>query len=482
MLTIEVELLHGTIRSSTQDTALTGDEDPGEWPPSPARLFSALVAADGTRDRCQVTDGSELRFLETQLPPMIHADPSDQVLGSPVNERFIVLNRTAENTVQDYPGRTNSVARPGSRQSPRNPHVAYVWSGAEPDSETLGALALRAARVGYLGCADSPVRVQVSDRPPSYRAPQAIWEPVAEDGNAAEATMLPVPYNGLVDVLDAAYDQFTNEGTVRRSWYRTDLVSYRDPSLPDATHRVPGIFIWLHLDTPIPGRRVLAVTDTLRRAVFDIYQREVLGDDGDLPSVLTGHGFTGRGYQHAHWLALPDVGHAYSRGRIHGAAIWLPEDTPGDVVAGVHTAVWRLRRLVKPDVFDVEIRPHAGERRPWAAHPRRWQKPSKRFASVFPVVHERFVRPEPSLEDISAWCDHAGLPSPIEFRQHREPRLPGAVALHPREAFRPDDERRPYSHLELTFDRPVVGPVVLGRKRQFGLGLFAPLDGEGADD
>jgi len=75
MLAISVDLLHGTFRgASADDTALTGaGNDSGEWPPSPARLFAALVAADGTGPRQRVTDGSELLALEKAPPPSILA-------------------------------------------------------------------------------------------------------------------------------------------------------------------------------------------------------------------------------------------------------------------------------------------------------------------------------------------------------------------------------------------------------------------------
>lgn len=476
MLTIEVELLHGTFRASTDDVPLTGHEVLGEWPPSPARLFSALVAADGTRDRCRVTDGSELRFLETQPPPIIYADPSADVEKSHVNVRFVVLNKTAVNTTQNYPARTNSVARPGTRRSPRHPVVAYVWPNADVDGAVVEALARRAARIGYLGCSDSPVRVRASDRAPSEQAPKDVWEP-APDGQAE----LPVPFDGLVDVLDAAYDDFVAGSTVRRSWYRRDPVSYREPGSIEPPYRVPGTFFWLRFSSAVPGRRVRSVTETLRKAVFDLYQRKVLGGSDELPSVLIGHGFTGRGFQHAHWLALPNVGNKHANGGIHGAAIWLPDDTPAAVVAGVSEALWHLghERLVCPGRFDVELAPYAGERRPWAAVPYRWQQPAKIFRSAFPLVHERFVRPRPSLADVAQWCCHAGLPEPTNAWLEGDPRfvgLEGAVTLHPREVFRPGDQRRPYSHMVLEFDRPVAGPVVVGRKRQFGLGLFAPVD------
>ena len=61
MLTVTVRLLHGTIRAGTpDDTVLAGGDPVGEWPPSPARLYSALVAADRTGPRCTGTTGEEL--------------------------------------------------------------------------------------------------------------------------------------------------------------------------------------------------------------------------------------------------------------------------------------------------------------------------------------------------------------------------------------------------------------------------------------
>src|SRR5690606_9632588 len=78
-------------------------------------------------DRCRVTDGTELRVLERAAPPIIHADPTDDVARSRLRERFVVVNDKAKSAVQEYPGRTNGVERPGTRLSPRHPRPAYVW-------------------------------------------------------------------------------------------------------------------------------------------------------------------------------------------------------------------------------------------------------------------------------------------------------------------------------------------------------------------
>ena len=75
MLAINVEFLHRTFRGDPDGTAITGRLTRGEWPPSPARLFAALVAADGTGPASRVTDGHELFWLEGLPPPAIHAQP-----------------------------------------------------------------------------------------------------------------------------------------------------------------------------------------------------------------------------------------------------------------------------------------------------------------------------------------------------------------------------------------------------------------------
>jgi CRISPR-associated protein Csb2 len=57
------------------------------------------------------------------------------------------------------------------------------------------------------------------------------------------------------------------------------------------------------------------------------------------------------------------------------------------------------------------------------------------------------------------------------------PLLPGSVNLAPAELGRFAGSKLPFSHLELTFDHAVAGPVVVGRGRHFGLGLCAPVGG-----
>jgi CRISPR-associated protein Csb2 len=226
----------------------------------------------------------------------------------------------------------------------------------------------------------------------------------------------------------------------------------------------------------VSGRAVLDVTETLRAAVLDLYQRSL--EDGEPPSVLHGHGYRGSGRNHVHWLALPDVGYRYSSGRIHGAAVWLPPNTEPDVIARLGEALSTLQQLVRPDRFDVPVRTYGGEARPTAARPDRWVGPSRRWVSAFPVVHERWSSRGPVGQEVQRWFAHAGFRCEVaSYRTSTVPLLTGAPRLRPHEVRRRESDTHPYSFVEVQLDRQIEGPVVLGRARQFGLGLMLPRSG-----
>lgn len=468
MLTLEVELLHGVARLGSPENLATlgsrGDDglmDPGEWPPSPARVFSALVAADGTRSRCRVTDGSELVALESASPPTILASPYGDVLRSGMCPRYVVIDETKKKTVQDYPARTAAVVQPGTRVSPRESVILYRWSDFTPTQEHLAALRARAARIGYLGCADTPVRVRVRSSDGGDHPGLRKWRPAA-DGEVS----LPVPYAGLLDSLDAAYDALAAGKPGSRSWIPTERAFYT--THPSEFEQAPTV-VWLRFDHPLPGRRIVSVTQALRDLVLRAF-----GDD-NAPHVIHGHGEASEGYEQARFLALPEVGYPHARGRIRGAAAWLPPDTDAGIIQVVRAALRGQQDLYRGKVFRVRMEQFDGTVRPWSSTPPRWVGPARRWASAFPVVFERFAKGEPTRQDVLSMCRHALLPEPVSWRFSRVPLIAGGVDLAPHEVFRPGKARAQYQHLEVHFAEPVRGPLTIGRGRQLGLGLMAPL-------
>jgi len=476
MLHITVEFLHGTFRGAgADDTAFTGQGSSAEWPPSPARLFQALVAGAGTGSRCTVPVASAaLARLEDAGPPAIRAVPEAALLRTRLLDRFAVIDEAADRSVQNYPARLAQLVRPGERIAPAESTVGYEWDDLELSEPELAELRFRAARVPYLGCADSPVRVRVSTDPAADSRQLARWVP-HEDG---EGVPLPVPYPGFVDVLDAAFDQWTSGAPRRRAWVPNRILSYR---LEDDVAAARPACVWLRFDRPLRSRLVVAIAETLKAAVLERYERLVAGGDRSrVPAVLHGHHpDAGRGYMNAHWLPLPHVGAEHADGRIRGACIWLPPGTTSEIVAGLTVAAGSLHELVKPKVFSVGCELFDGSSRPWSTNPRRWSVPSRQFISAFPVVHERRSRGVASLEEIGRWCTHVGLPEPVAARTASVPLTEGAASLAPFDVFREGRERRPYSHLALTFAEPVAGPFALGRYRSYGLGLMAPVSERG---
>ncbi|MDE0320828.1 MAG: type I-U CRISPR-associated protein Csb2 [Acidimicrobiaceae bacterium] len=466
MLTATVEFLHGTFRADPDGTAHTGRLSRGEWPPAPSRLFDALVAADGTGDRCRHTDGSELGVLETAPCPSIEA--SAEVHHQQLNDRFVVLQRggSAKNQQQEYVARTAALVRPGVRVSPRVPTVQYRWP-IEIDDGALRALQVRAARIGYLGCADSPVRVRFA-RLSDEAAPRAEVFVPDEAGDVA----IGVPVPGRVEMLDAAFTTWTVNGTsVGRSQFPALVTkaTYRSPSVAEGAAAHGCVVAAVILRPAVSGRRVAAVAATFKAAVLQRFQDH---HDAEPPGVLHGHGFEGTGYDLARYLSLPDVGHAHARGRIHAVALWLPPECDESIGTAAREIVHSIRRFVGQGV-NVSAEAWDGQRRPLAARPDRWTRPSRRWVTVFPAIHERHV--PLTLEEVGRWCQHAGLPQPVSFRSSRSPLLKGGASLAPTEVHRPGKPQRSYSHVELLFDKPVAGPVVIGSGRQRGLGLCLPV-------
>lgn len=474
MLTISVELLHGTLRAASPDGIAWAQGEPrGEWPPSPARLFSALVAGAGTRDRCPWSSGDDLLWLERLEAPVIYASALTDVEMGALLPRYVVVDQTSEKpgAVQDYPARRAIAVRPGVRLSPRNRIVHYVWPDVQPGDETFRSLQARTARVGYLGCSDSPVRVRVSRE--SVQPGLDQWVP-----DHRGLLSLPIPYPGFTQNLDDSFDRWSAGESAERSWIRTVRSSYREPGSEKREVLKTAIPIWLRLERGLAGKRLVVFTATLRAAVTDHLQR-LLPAGANVPSVIHGHRQSHDSEEQACFLGLPNVGNEHADGRLLGAAILLPSSTDKSTVQLVRSAIYGLtqERLVKPGWFDLALSLYAGDNKPYSSHPARWSGPAARWYTASPVVFERWTKGAPDLDEVARWCNHAGLPAPVAAGFRRAPELEGALDLHPDDVTRPGRERRPYSHMWVEFGSQVRGPVVLGRGRYLGLGLMVPVHG-----
>lgn len=480
MLTITVELLHATFRGDPIGAANTGDLAEGEWPPSPMRLFAALVAADGSRSNCWATDGSELEWLEKLPPPMIYAESKPSHLHHQrLLSRFVVRYRHTGisksgkprklNRQQEYINRESTLVRPGVRVSPRDSLIVYLWDVESPDTSTFNALQRRAARVGYLGSSDSPVRIHISSDASVVGNKTDAYIP-DESGDI----MINIAQSGDLAVLDRLYDMWIEHGaSVGRSQFPAlgHRFLYRSPGSGKPIDR-GKVVAWMRLAPAISGRRISAITHLFKQSILSQYQQLY----GEPPRVLHGHGYHSKGYEIARYLALPDVGYPRSKGRIHGVALWMPPESSPMECERSRNAAFAVRQLTGPAI-DVSVKPrfepHSYDDRPIAANSWRWLRQSKEWVTAFPAIHER--RRTLDLNEVARWCHHAGLPEPINIQSSRAPLVQGAVDLFPVEVNRPNRPALPYSHIWMRFDQPIDGPVVIGSGRQRGFGLCIPL-------
>ena len=135
-LVITIDLLTGSYEATD-----VGDRERAEWPPHPARLFSALLAAARGEDR------AALRWLEQQPPPLVVAS-GQAVLAR--RATYVVTNKLSDKGgSQFHLGRTNGL-RVRSRAVPANQTVTMIWSGPV-DEGNVRSLDGMARRVPYLG-------------------------------------------------------------------------------------------------------------------------------------------------------------------------------------------------------------------------------------------------------------------------------------------------------------------------------------------
>ena len=423
MIVIQAEFLRGCYVAADP----TRVEAP-EWPPAPARLFSVLVASAYALG----LDPGPLTTLEL-APEVRHGD----ALKAPgtINEMF--------------PKPFSKGDRP--KQATRRPQmvgieapVYFAWD------VSLGPAWLQPVLDGvtYLGRAESPVRLSLApDLPamPHHLAPDPQGE-----------TLLRVPVAGWLAQLQAHYASGAR--------LVAPYVPYADPRAQVADTPWGELLVL----RPDGGNLCAAAQlgDGLRRAVMSHAPER-------MSPLLHGH----EKVPHAAWLTLPDVGHPHAAGRVLGLGMLLPRVTGRAERDEAVLALTQVRELCLEDGQRLELRPQpAHQPTPQGIERRTWARASRSWTTATPIVLERHPRRGQSVEDLIADTCNAGA---TRVRSGWRSASTAPCAASPWR--KPSGPRCPgcWTHAVLHWDRPVRGPVLLGREQHFGLGLLRPLRGEG---
>lgn len=404
MIAIDVELMTGRyVATSYHDRAAP------EWPPHPARLFSALVATAREHDELVESGRLALQWLECQGAPRILASDAvarsvlttyvpqntTRVLGDwtkqqeKLNEEVAALDearrgsddrrvRRAESAVATAKKQltaqiARSIADDGKHAAsvcsdalallpqhrgkqprtlpsvtPEEPRVRYVWPDAEPDEVVRSALSELVRRLVRLGHSSSLVSCRVVD---GVQDPAGleVWFPCMESDEGTGVETLRTVEPGQLAHLEHAYVRHRGvEPRVlpaRHHPYRRGMPT----AAPEQDASVFGEWLVLREIAGEDSQRLgLAATRTedITRALRGALLHHA---DDPPPAVLTGHAPDGGRLEQPHvaFLALPDVGSSHAQGRVLGVAIVMPRTIDAEARRAMLRAVgqWERNKL-----------------------------------------------------------------------------------------------------------------------------------------
>src|SRR5579859_3357017 len=380
MFAIAVELLTGRY-TATQ----FNDRNRPEWPPHPARLFSAMVAAWADSDEPDQAERSALKWLEEQDPPDIccsevtvrevvthfvpvndatalsrdvshtyelvttalHALREAEMLGNEqsVQRARVVLAKAEAKSKAD----AARVGKPTGRETrtvaagvlevlpehrgkqgrtyptvlPDQATVWFQWPHAEPSEQHRTALDALLSRVGRIGHSSTLVACRCAGDGPS---------PTLVPGGYGTGTRLRIPRAGLVDRLERAFEMHRGE---EPRTLPAGMIDYHHPSVPHLSPRVPLLGgDWYVLG--ITGRRPPSAMQLL--AVARATRNSLLAhSEQPPPEILSGHhhetavrdGPTSPlNRPHLAVAPLLNAGNPHSDGAVFGIALILPAACP----------------------------------------------------------------------------------------------------------------------------------------------------------
>jgi CRISPR-associated protein Csb2 len=484
-----------------------------EWPPHPARFFMAMVAAHYATGE-DPKERAALEWLEQQTPPGIKVSDADFRYG---HESYVPTNDSTQGVNRVRQLRSFAAARPHEDK------LFFVWQ-EEPPSEVIRALGSLCSKVTRVGHSSSLVQAWVA-----REAPAATLVP---DDHAADER-LRVMGAGTLRYLDeclqgqaqseywALRDQVEwAQGAELRSlkkqlkarfpneapqWQRPRISNWqryrrvKEAACDSDPTRSPfgdDFLVLRKVEGPNLGlESTLGLTGALRDAVLAAV------DDSkraDIPEWLSGHQADRLPSRRPHVACFPlaYVGAPHADGHVMGLGLAVPrdcgesrdrdaeikrlrpllfedDDTPRTFelwrkLRGRTLWEWRIQREVDGASGSMTLRRET------------WIGPSQEWASVTPVVLHHYPN-RAKTGDIErivrAAFRSALLPEPAELSigSQSAHRGAGHVRSMPEYDEGGADLCRYQVHVTARFPKKVLGPVLVGRGRYRGYGLFRPL-------
>jgi CRISPR-associated protein Csb2 len=476
MFSIGLEFLGHTYYASNP---LQGARAP-EWPPHPDRIFSALVATAYSLSQQQPLDDQTRHALTwfEALPAPIWYGPLDALTHSRSHQRNYQTHQVPYNshlkgewkTIQILPNQRKSAGQKYIHSVTAERPGFWVWPNHTASPAIHAVLANLLRHCVRIGTSASFVQAWIANPSDIAEAnadgPRSLI-PDSQAQTHSPAVFIRLPYPGRLQALEDAYQ----------------IHKHPIPSIhiqPYRIHHPFNVLPWESLGVlrihPTHYRPLLFESlrwsETLRNAVLKHWISSTI------PASIHGHDRT---VPHIAWVPLADVGFSRSDGHLLGIAVWVPPSMPIEERNQLIATLNRIESLVSHP-FTVPVTFHDRQamqalRIPQGLRWQRWTTPATQWASVTPIVWERFPNPRTISRIAQSMVEHARITTSLTaVTIDPYPAWHGSAPASAFFARRASSVPSPFvSHITLTFAEPIHGPVILGKLRHFGLGLCLPI-------
>lgn len=486
-----------------------------EWPPSPARLFKALVSsarAGWAHSNRKAIDDS-LRVLEqqgwtedTELPEIVAPRAA---LRPPRQRRFV------PNNSKNWPTERKLNPEKGIDLEPEPmvgwdieaPSTVWYWW---PNVAASHVSVIRdvSRRVVSVGKGEDLAVLDASDVEPPADAVR--WQP------ASSGASLEVPEAGCLDVCDAVFARDLNELPLAAAGVRA--VTYASDAR-GADREVPTFVLGLWRN----GKRcswdarllrqvvgpVRHLLDEIRSEVVDVLARgpsERPTIEALVRRVLVGHDESNKPISEPHLaiLPLPSVLGPYPDGRVrrialadlggggdptrraivelaqvllHGREL-LDNGRGTGIVLGTEPDGQWLRAITKPSRIWATVTPHVQQAKELTGDEWRRLAEARRNAEREPArVAARELHLQKRRRELVERSVRQAITGQAVRIESIEIASGGPIAgVHVATQYRANGYlgETPKLHVRVIFDRPIAGPIAIGRGRHVGFGVLWP--------
>lgn len=461
-------------------------DGPPEWPPSPYRLFQALVAGVARRGELHGDLGKSIEWLQAKerKPPIIIAPRSR---SGQIITRF-VPNNDADKKPNRQDRLTAKTLRPTIMLD--RPEVHYLWP---VDGDCPHERLIEASR--YLSCLGWGIDMAYADARLLDEEGVGLlsgvrWFP--KPGTLRDDGLLRVPKEGTMDDLCRAHASALNRiqhgkplGIVDKPRIY-ESVFYTGADRPVGRPR--ALFkLRTTRDGPFsyPHAKLMHIAGMVRRAAIKAvdpvsgYPPEGIRDAAAwVETFVAGHGpECVETYGRFSYIPLPSVGHEHADAMIRRVMIVAPFGHDNELA---HLA----------DQLDgVRLEPEGGGEGPvlWRMRlddvTRTYVGPSRTWATVTPIIlpgHDDH-KPAKTVKLIERAFRQSGVEQTCEFTWSAVPNFPNCLTAHKYDQhkrragyYRPNHlESLTGVHLRVVFEHSVAGPLCVGSGRHCGLGILA---------